>query len=533
MTVTGHFRPRASAREPFDLACWLLLGGLLLIVLLTFRDYGISNDEEVQHRYGEMIVAYYASGFADQTLFQYKNLYLYGGLFDIIAALLARALPFDLWLIRHLLSALAGIAGIGAAAATARLIAGPRAAFFAAALLSICGIWFGSMFNHTKDIPFAAAMMGAGYFLCRTAFDLPRPRWRDVIGFGILLGAALGLRALGLLLVAYLALLVAVCAPWRQGPRATAAFMVGSGLHFLPGLVLAYAIMIASWPWASLDLLNPFRAVFAFAHFQYPIRTIIAGQVFWMGEVPRWYVPAYVAIKLPLVIFFGAAIAVFLVFYSDDQRRRFGTSIMAMLVLIPLGCEAIAQGPAFTGMRHFLFIVPPLVVLAAAGLDEALARMTHWRLRASALAGLVLLLASYAAELVRLHPYESLAYNSLVGGLPHAARRYEMDYWVNVMPEAVRALENYLDHDPDAALSSAPFTVGVCGERFAFEHYASSRLRWTGGWKEADFFIAPTQLDCDRAEDGDVVATIVREGAVIGVVKDHRQILRSDLARRR
>ena len=32
------------------------------------------------------------------------------------------------------------------------------------------------MFNHTKDIPFAAAMMGATFFLLRAARDLPRPR---------------------------------------------------------------------------------------------------------------------------------------------------------------------------------------------------------------------------------------------------------------------------------------------------------------------------------------------------------------------
>lgn len=40
-----------------------------------------------------MIVGYYASGFVDRALLDYKNLYLYGSLFDIVAVLLAKVLP--------------------------------------------------------------------------------------------------------------------------------------------------------------------------------------------------------------------------------------------------------------------------------------------------------------------------------------------------------------------------------------------------------------------------------------------------------
>jgi hypothetical protein len=38
------------------------MAALIVIALLTFRDYAISNDEGVQHRYGELILSYYASG---------------------------------------------------------------------------------------------------------------------------------------------------------------------------------------------------------------------------------------------------------------------------------------------------------------------------------------------------------------------------------------------------------------------------------------------------------------------------------------
>ena len=156
---------RIARFDAYDIATVVLIIALVVIALCTFKDYAISNDEGVQHRYGELIIAYYTSGFTAQGVFSFENLYLYGGLFDIAAVLLSHLVPIDPYDLRHILCALIGIGGIGATAATARLIAGPRAALIAAIGLSVCGAWYGTMFNHTKDIPFAAAMMGATLFL--------------------------------------------------------------------------------------------------------------------------------------------------------------------------------------------------------------------------------------------------------------------------------------------------------------------------------------------------------------------------------
>lgn len=521
--LPGVPRSRRVRRDPYDVLTWALLGGLAVVALVVFDDYAISNDEEVQQRYGELILAYYASGFSDRTLFGFKNLYLYGGLFDIVAALLGRVLPFDLYAMRHLLSALIGVGGIAATAATARAIAGPRAGFLAAAALAACGVWFGGMFNHTKDVPFAAAMIGATFFLVRSAGDLPRPRPVDVAGFGLMLGAALGLRAMGLLLPAYLGLVIlwralACEASWRG----RADFVGRSALRFLPALVLGYAIMIAAWPFAALAPLNPVRALWTFAHFHYEIRTLLAGQVYLMDAVPRWYVPAYLAIKVPLLVHAGALLALAAAIRPRPAGtlgpRRELVGLIAFLALFPVAAAAALHAPAFTGMRHFLFVVPALAVLAGIGFDRLLAATERVGPAAATatLAGLAALFLWNAQQLVRLHPHQYLFYNALVGGLEGASRRYEMDYWVNMIPEAVKGLAG------PVGATGARHTVGVCGERISFEHAARGRFQWTPGWLEADFFIAPTHMNCDRVLRGPIVFTIAREGVVIGVVQDLR-----------
>ena len=523
----------------YDLATIVLLAGLVVIALCTFRDYAISNDEGVQHHYGELIIAYYTSGFRDQSVFGFQNLYLYGGLFDIAAVGLSHLVPIDPYDLRHILCALIGIGGIGAAAATARLIAGPRAALIAAIGLSVCGAWYGTIFNHTKDIPFAAAMMAATLFLIRIARSLPAPRAADVVAFGLMAGAALGMRVLGLLLVIYAAVAIALYLPrpWSGHGRASWRFVALSAMRLLPALLLAYLVMILAWPWAALAPLNPIRGLLAFSEFGYDIRTTLAGHIYEMADAPRLYVPIYILIRVPLLILVGAALAIASALLprlaaGSTRLRRKDIALVALTVVFPLACQVIWHGPAFTGMRHFLFVIPALAVLAGIGLDAAVTALaTRGRMLATGL--LAAVAASFlldATTLVRLHPYEYLFYNPLVGGLAGASRRYDLDYWFASMPEALHQLEAYLrrTEPADAGRAAFPYSVAVCGERLPFEKTVTlPELRWDfkPQWNQSEFFIAPTQMNCDLDLDGKVIGTVERLGVVIATIKDRRALI--------
>ena len=525
--------------DPHDVATCLLLAAVAVVALFTFRDYAISNDEGVQHHYGELIIAYYRSGFADRDLFTYENLYLYGGLFDVIAVGLAKVIPLDPYTLRHILCALTGIGGIAGAAATARLIAGPRAGLIAALALCLCGAWYGAMFNHTKDIPFAAAMMAATFFLVRLARDLPSPRMRDVVAFGLFAGAALGVRSLGLLLFVYLALAMIIQLPRRDLGRGRLHFMAASMLKTLPAVALAYLIMIAAWPWAALSPLNPIRGLFAFSEFHYAIRTVFEGRTYEMGEVPRLYVPGYLVIRVPLITLAGAILAVISMLalpFAGTQRRR-DLALLLAAVIVPLACQVALHGPAFTGMRHFLFVLPALAAVAGIGFDTVLDRLAaHGRwLAAGAAAAICACFVWDGTTLVRLHPYENLSYNALVGGLPGAYRRYDMDYWFNSMPEAIHRLEAYLREKTPLETSQAPkiYSVAVCGIQLSFDRTVTlPQLHWDfrSEWDEFEFFIAPTHMNCDRDLDGTVVATVERFGVPIAYVKDRRKIVKLPMA---
>jgi hypothetical protein len=334
------------------------------------------------------------------------------------------------------------------------------------------------------------------------------------------------------------ALLLYLPRPWLGHGRARLRFAVKSLAWMLPALTLAYVIMILAWPWAALAPLNPLRGLLAFSEFNYSIRTTLAGQTYEMADVPRFYVPIYIAVRVPLLMLFGAALAILSAQLLDrasglNRERRAETTLLSLMVIFPLACQVIWHGPAFTGLRHFLFLIPLLAVLAGIGLDRALAAI-ETRGRAVTAGAIAIMTACFlwdAGTLVRLHPYEYLFYNSLVGGLEGASRRYDLDYWFGSMPEAISQLETYLRRTApgDANWPTEVYSVAVCGERLEFEKAVTlPQLHWDfmPQWNQSQFFIAPTHLNCDRDLDGEIVGTVERLGVVIAYVKDRRALTR-------
>jgi hypothetical protein len=532
---------RSIARfDACDIATVALIAALVVIVLCTFKDYAISNDEGVQHHYGELIIEYYRSGFSVRDLFTFQNLYLYGGLFDITAVALSNIVPADPYDLRHVLCAMTGIGGVAACAASARLIAGPRAGLIAAIAIALCGAWYGAMFNHTKDIPFAAATAGATLFLVRILRQMPSPHAIDVATFGVFAGAALGVRSLGLLVFIYLGLAILIGLPWRESGNARMRFAASSALKTFPGVALALLIMILAWPWAALSPLNPIRGLFAFSDFHYAIRTMFAGRIYEMADVPRIYVPGYLLIRVPLITLVGAALALSSILWQplgrESQQRRGDLALVSLTIIVPLVSHVLFRGPAFTGMRHFIFLLPPLAILAGVGFSE-LVRVLEMKGERLAVGAIALVGACFlweGATLVRLHPYENLAYNALAGGLPGAFRRYDLDYWFNSMPEAIRMLEAFVrDKAPvESNEVSRVYSVAVCGVRPSFDRNVTlPQLHWDfrSQWEESEFFIAPTQMNCDRDLDGEIVATVERFGVPIAYVKDRRAFTKRPL----
>ena len=511
-----------------------LFAALGLFIAFTFYQYGISNDEEVQHVYGRLLLDFYSSGFADKSAFEYRNLFLYGGFFDLIAALLERILPIWVWDMRHLLSGLFGLAGIVAAYKIARLLGGERAGFFTVLLLSITGAWTGAMFTHTKDVPFATCMTWALYYTMLIAERLPRPPLKLAVKLGIAVGCALGLRIGGVFAVMYLLLVLGLAGLLNvQGILPRLRFWLQSSVALIPAGVVAFILMAIFWPWGVMSPDHPLEAAKSFSHFAFNMLTIMDGHVMNIGEVPRYYLPAYLLVRLPEVFLLGLiglvlAAAVHWRIWFSRHEKTLAWATLLLAALFPILFNVIDKPALYNGIRHFTFVVPPIAVLAGLGLTlawDALGGLPKLRYGLSLLC--VLLGVWTVVTLARLHPYEYIYYNQLAGDMAEAESEWEGDYWSSSLREASDMLEEEITSKPrhDAQGKIVPYLVAVCAENIQGTAYLDRRFSVTKNWEAADVYLSTTNMGCDHVLNGKIIGEVERMGVKLAIIKDRRDLL--------
>jgi len=129
----------------------------------------------------------------------------------------------------------------------------------------------------------------------------------------------------------------------------------------------------------------------------------------------------------------------------------------------------IRKPAMYDGIRHFLFILPPIFICTGfvfeLMLDEKMrfgASVSNWLYAAI----FVLIVFPGIVGIIRLHPYEYTYYNSFVGGTGSAFRKYETDYWLTCYKDAV----DELNRVPD------PINLYVNREAYIADSYANKNI---------------------------------------------------------
>ena len=540
--------PEVTARSEFGAARWavpswdglacILFGIVAIIALLTFQDYGVTWDEDGHNWYGVFVLNYYVSGFGDLRALHWMDFFNYGAVFDSIAAALNTVSPFGTYETRHLLNALVGVVGLVGTWKLGRVLGGPRTGFLAALFLALIPNYYGQMFNNPKDIPFAAGSIWALYYLVLIIPSLPRPRWSLVLKLGLACGLTLGVRVGGLLLLAYLGMLLSLFALWRalETRHLSVLFRDGivSGFRvFVPVIAIAYPVMLVFWPWAQRGpIANPLAALATFSHQEFPFRTLFAGHYIMATDLPWTYLPVHILLDLPelvlLLLVASPFVALFLLwrdFSAIGRNRMLMRLMVAFAILFPVGYAIAIKAVLFDGMRHFIFVLPPIAAVAALLADRAWQKLTAPRLRHATFAALALYGIVHIRTMAELHPDEYVYYNAFIGGTKGAQGLFKLDYWANSYDEAVHGLRDYLRAEYGADFMDRDFTVAVCGPPGSAAYYFPPNFIFTEDRENADFFIAFTKDDCDKSLPGTEIYRVERMGTLLSLVLDRRAIV--------
>ncbi len=444
---------------------YILLAGaaLLLLVSLIYRDYGVSYDEAVHLNNGDWIMVWYGTlGKINSAVTATSSKY-YAGLADIITQVLANtgtvAFGWDHFEQRHFITALIGLLGIFYTYRVGNLLGGQVMGGWAALILLLTPRWFGHMFDDPKDIPFATGYVASLFYILQPWVKDRGYDWKLCVKIGFAIGAALGVRIGGVFL--YVTLTVSILL-WVLGrvhnseeeipvtstskssimPSDPSWFQIAEETvgFFFPRLLLvgciSWTVMVLSWPYALISpIIRPLEVMGVMSNYPWEGDIFFQGRVIPSAHLPMSYLPTWLLMTLPEFYFLGLVLGIGVAVYSCFQNRLSLSShapylILIFSVLFPLLVIILNHSPVYDGMRHVMFVVPPLAILTAAGILGFWRRFPFASVRwvVGSVLGLTIGLVMY--DIVTLHPYQTIYFNRLVaGGLKQALTRFDGDYW--------------------------------------------------------------------------------------------------------
>ena len=523
---------RRSVERTCDDLAVLVLAVVGIIAGLTFRDYGLGWDDYTHAEYADLLLRMYGSGFKDTGALSFANLYMYGGGFDMAAALLHKVIPLELFETRRLLGAAVGVIGLAVTWRLGRRVGGPLAGLVSLLLLALCPTFYGHMFMNPKDAPFAVAMVILMLGLCRLAEEYPQPSPRTILIVGLGAGLSIGSRVLGGLALVY-ALVGFVPLSLEEIRTHSAREAAHRLLHvvyvLVPGLILGYLVMGLIWPWSIMQPGNPLQAVTYFSHFfEKPWKEMFDGALVSVPDMPWSYLPTLFALQLPEVLLgllTAGVVGTFMSLSRSDVPGRRKT-ILLMLTLaatLPLLIAMLKRPALYNGIRHFIFVIPPMTVLAgtafARGMTWLKENRRSWQPAAMAVFSFGLLLP--LGEMIRLHPYQYTHFNHIAGTVRAADDLYMLDYWGLALKQASDGLREEINERQEVPPHGRKWKVAVCGPQRPAQ--VALGPDFTIGWDShaADFAMTLGEFYC-KGLTAPVLVEIKRDDVVFARVYDIR-----------
>ncbi len=497
---------------------------MVLLVTIVHGDFGLSWDESIELdgvMGGYTTWRFWAEGL-DPELALYNE--GHSPLIRLVYHAVIRALravtgEVDRVAVFHLLTALIGVAGFLGVYRLAKRVLSPPWALGAALLAVLSPRYVGNAFTNFKDLPFAVAWV---FVLDASVAYALAPVRRTGLALGLALGALLALRLGGLIIAPVLLATLATVA-WRDGQW---------GVR-LRGLVLsgalALVVVYVSYPYLLVQpIAGLVRLLGANAEFPWTGSTLTLGVEMPASDLPRVYLPAWLAVTTPLLVLGTLSFGLPLAWRLLRSPSQAPASVAIVLgALFPLAFVIASRTPLYDGVRHVLFVLPPLCIVAVMGLSW-LANRLSGRVRVLPLTALALTLGSLVLDDIRLHPYQSVWFNTLTGGLAGASGRFTLDYWALSIRESALVTADNATAPATACIVGAPENVlAVYLPGWGVEHAASpTRCPPTSHYivivNQGRVLESARGAIADRPGDYRLVHEVRRDGAVLGAVFEYR-----------
>ncbi len=444
-------KKRESAVIPlktWDYSLWYPLGLVFLLMTIMSFWFGISADEVDMNNLGKYTLRYLLTFGADTTVLHLpvsidkdQVLYLYGGIFDLIANLLNKISPFEEYTTRHILNAWVGFLGIYYASRICLMISGRRMAYICILIMFLSPYFLGQSMDNPKDVPFLAGYIASTFYLLKILSNFSENTWKSCMPLVVSIILSIDTRAAGIILIPYLFIFAfALFIAYKKDINfLKQAFMVS----LLVG-VIAYLGSSLLWPYAIQDPISrPFQALKELSHFKMNVKQMYEGKKMFSKDLPQSYLIKNFFITNTYILLIGFILGSILVIIKLKTSNLIILLFLIFSILFPVSYIILGHSNVYNAWRHVLFIFPASAILAAYFWDEFISWFKKPGLNWIPYSVLVVGLFLPLQFIIRTFPNFQCFYNEFVGGTKGAYGNYEMDsFWNSFKQSADWLKEN-------------------------------------------------------------------------------------------
>lgn len=407
-------------------------------------DYGISWDEPLQRRHGQISVDHIIDRFGldwekynDIIALRSAPGRQYSVLFSVTCNLLNRAFGITKdfrksYLLRHTMNFLVfWLGSIFFYKILVKRLGHKGLALLGTLFLILSPRIFAHSFYNPKDIILLAFYIVSSYTLLRY---LETRTIKHALAHALATALVINARMPGIIIPALSLLFVFLdLLQNRFSVEVRHAYLKSLPIYIL----LATLLTILFFPYLWLKpVTNAVESFQLMAHFPFGSEILYQGKYMETWDLPWHYIPVWMGISIPLLYLLLFCLGFFLAvrqLWLCLKKRTFWNSENSRYDLVFLGLFAgplasvyILDSHVYDGWRQLFFIYPPFLLLGFIAFVQMI-RSSYKLIKYGSWAGVILGLATTLVFMVNNHPHQQVYFNLLAGKNVH--ERFEMDYW--------------------------------------------------------------------------------------------------------
>lgn len=335
--------------------------------------------------------------------------------------------------------------------------------------------YLGAIPANPKDIPFSI------FYFISLIFMFFSSSWNEklrILLLGLLIGIASSIRFIGfsLIIIYWLNKLLIY---FSQNKKITFIWLINSLIELFLIFSISFLVFMLNMPYIASD---PFNHLLELVNInkKYPWNgeIMLFGEKFTAQQRPDLYLFIWVFITTPIYILFLSVTSFFKKVLPEIQRL---IHLITLSIVIQLIFYFIFHPVVYNGLRHYLFLLPHLVLLASIMFIETL---KNGKFKLILIVFTIINIFSILFFYIQSHPYEYVYFNSLIGGARKAQDKFELDYWAATDKEALLWLKDYL-----AKNNKIDVKVATCSKSESINYYLPTVINVNEKIIEADYII--------------------------------------------